>query len=153
MLYSKPVIVLLRALNNLFKTVLPKGKKIKVMPIPASGVLSILSGSIVVEPDLLLLVSHLNCDSWTTKCAHFLVLAAWNEYRTAAAPVALGQMTGLFPQILCPHASLSAPSTLPYTKGARLQETYWVTSTTSACPPAGKSERLLYNLQEAQGNS
>lgn len=75
MLHSKPVIVLLRAINNLFKTVLPKGKKIKVMPIPASGVLSILSGSVVVEPDLLLLVSHLSCDSWTTRCAHFLVLA------------------------------------------------------------------------------
>lgn len=51
-LYSKPVIVLLYAINNPFKTVFPKGKEIKVMPIPASGVLSILSGSVVVEPDL-----------------------------------------------------------------------------------------------------
>jgi len=54
---------------------------------------------------------------------------------------------------LSPCQSLCPLYSLPYTKGARLQETYWVTSTTSACPPAGKSERLLYNLQEAQGNS
>lgn len=51
MLYLKPVIVLLYATKNPFKTVFPEGKEIKVMPIPASGVLSILSGSVVAEPD------------------------------------------------------------------------------------------------------
>lgn len=114
MLYSKPVIIFLYAINNPFKTVFPEGKEIKVMPIPASGVLSILSGSVVVEPNLLLLVSQLNCHSQTTRCTHFIVLAVWN--RTAVAPLAqaaaLGQMKGLFPQILSPHDSHSASSTV-----------------------------------------